>query len=127
MITPFTILLAAAITYTTKTDCKDVTYQPAPNVAYQEGVDSKGWMVAPADLNPPALTNEDFKQVEIPLNIPLSDYPTKDIGADELASHENPNLDNAWIQPGYLSADTQTGEASMNGKLLNTPCIDCNQ
>lgn len=119
-----TIILAAALTYTTKTGCADVAHVPAPNVAYQEGVDSKGWMVAPADINPPILSNYDFRQVPIPLNIPLKNYPA---GRDNSANNTNPDLSESWIQPGFVTIDTQTGEAALNGKNLSPQNTDCNE
>jgi hypothetical protein len=115
------ILAAAVTTYSTAdAGCVEVNAAPAPNVAYQQG---EG---IPTEINPSALTPEDFREVPIPLNIPLKNYPARQVDANAAdSSPQNPDLSNAWVQPGFLSVDTQTGETRMNGKSLNAPLTDC--
>jgi hypothetical protein len=145
----------AAATETTATQSQNgcppsVTYQPAPDIAYQEGVDAKGNLVAPAEENPPLLTAEDFKRIPIPLNIPLRNYPAQkpDFAktAEELQQEKhardaaaqqppatplyNADMSESFMQPSLLTVDTQTGSVQMNGAEItphNGMMRDCDK
>ncbi len=121
-----TLLLIAAMPLTTKSsDCPPVAYVPAAGVEYQAGVDAKGWMVAPAELTPPVLTQEDFRRIPIPLNIPLENYLADQ--PDAATKTYNVDTSQSWVQPGLVTVDAVTGQAQWNGKPLNAPATDCNQ
>lgn len=141
------LLFSAAITYTTasgvpKIDCPPV-HVPVPNVRYQAGVTTEGNPVAPADLASSQQTQEKFRHINIPLNLPLSAYPAQkpdfaktddewsaELRAKEAASQQKPqapiyqpDLSQSWLQPGALSVDTETNQPLWNGQPLNPDCI----
>jgi hypothetical protein len=136
------VLIAASSILTTKSGgCPTVTHVPVADVQYQEGVDAKGLAVAPADLAPPVLSKQDFERVNIPLNIPLENYPAqkpdfaktdgewnKQQQAQQSVQGQKPStptynadLSQSWIQPGLVSVNTQTGDVTMDGKKLAAP------
>ena len=94
------------------TDCsKAVKYKPEENVEYQDGLDAKGWAVAPADLNPPALTAKDFESVDVELDIPVSNYLERDV-----YNYDDSRSD---IRLGTINVN-KDGETRLNDKLLST-------
>src|SRR5262245_50176759 len=68
------VAAATSQTITTRQDCASIKHKPSADVAVKDGVDAQGWAVAPADLDPPALTAEDFNSVHVGLNIPTDRY-----------------------------------------------------
>ncbi len=111
------ILLCAAIaqaaTYSTQSDgecAQVVTYEQPTGVAYEPGVDSAGWAVAPADLTPPPLTAKDFSNVTIGLDIPVGNYL-----ADDTYNYDDSRSD---IALGSITV-RQDGETILNGARLN--------
>jgi hypothetical protein len=105
---------AMAATYTTKGvgDCANVTrYQQADGVEYEPGTDAKGWAVAPADINPPALTADDFSDVDIGLNIPVDPYLK-----DDTYNYDDKRSD---IQLGTINVQ-RDGQTSVNGKRIDS-------
>lgn len=136
------ILIASSPLLTTKSGgCPTIAHVPAADVEYKEGVDAKGYAVAPADVSPSVLSKQDFKRVNIPLNLPLENYPAKKpdfAKTDEEWNQEqqakknaegkkpttptyNADLSESWVQPGLVTVDTETGYVGMDGKNLAAP------
>lgn len=116
-----TVLVAAPIA-THSVDCVAVAHKPAQDVEYQEGEDSKGYAVAPADIVPPVLSKEDFQKVPLPLNIPLRNYPAQQADSEKKENpRTNPDRSESWIQPGSLEVDTEQGKVTLNGRDLTPP------
>lgn len=112
-------MLSAAPIRTTH-GCDPTTYAPAPDVAYQDGVDASGWAVAPADLSPPPLSASDFETTHIQLNVPLRKY----------VEDERYNLDASESNLMLGTIDiTQGGGASFNGRPLaaEEPVTECGE
>lgn len=130
------LIAALPITITKKADCRTVAHRPAADVEYREGVDANGYAVAPADLTPPALSKEDFRRIEIPIQLPLKDYPAQkpdfaktdaewkqEQDAKKAAEGKKPetptynaDLSQSWANAGSVAVDTKTGKVEMNGR-----------
>ena len=95
-----------------KGGCGTLSHQAAPDVAYQDGVDAKGWAVAPADLNPPPLEASDFDTVGIHLSPSIRNY----------VEEERYNLDagETELMLGTIEVH-RDGAATLNGKPLSAP------
>ena len=66
------------------TPCRDrVPHSPAPDVAYQEGVDAHGNKITGADLGMPAAAMRDLQNPEISLYAPLSGLPQVPAGGTQ--------------------------------------------
>lgn len=94
-----------------------VNHVPSADIAYHDGVDAQGWAVAGADVNAPALGSDDFKDVNIGLNVPATNY------LDE--EKVNADLSRSDIQLGSIHVDTQQGGVDLNGKPLAATSPDC--
>jgi hypothetical protein len=90
-------------------------HQPAPDVAYREGVDANGWAVAPADVTPPALTAEDFNEVTIPLGIPARELSNN--SAFDFQQEEG-RLSDSYARIGEVTV-RQDGATTLNGKRID--------
>lgn len=112
------ILLAAlsayAADYTAGTKCPAaVNHKPMDNVEYEAGKTASGYVVAPADEMPAPLSADDFSEVKMPLNIPVSEY----VDEDKI----NLNTERMEIRPGEVSVNAKTGGVSFNGQdITNT-------
>lgn len=86
-------------------------HRPAPDVAYQPGVDVHGRPVAPADLagSPAVVLPQD---IPIDLGIPLSAF---------LGTETPPFLDEAEVDVGRVTVDIRTGALHYNGQRLDSP------
>lgn len=84
-------------------------YKPSDDVDVKDGVDAKGWAIAPADLNAPAIDKQDFMTLDIPMDIPLNNYiDQKDYNVD---------LSHADIWAGRVQVD-QDGTTRFNNQEL---------
>lgn len=103
------ILLSApafAAPITAGTPCAMTEYKESPGVAYEPGVDANGWVVEPAETNPPALTDEDVMNPDIALEVPLDRYTkNKHVTASDSA-----------VAVGTLKSEN--GTVTLNGKDL---------
>lgn len=86
-------------------------HRPAPDVAYQPGVDVHGRKVAPADL-PGSAAVVLPKTIPVDLRIPLSAF---------LGAETPPFLDEAEVDAGRVSVDIRTGALFYNGQRLDSP------
>lgn len=101
---------AVAATYRAGNDCEDsVEYQPSGDVNYEPGVDAEGWAIAPAEINPPTLTADDFKDTRLSIDVPTTKYLDQ--------KKYNVDLSETDIQAGQVSVHID-GSVKMNGKEL---------
>jgi len=92
------------------------------NLEYKAGVTADGYGIAPADEMPPALSADDFQQIEMSLDIPVADY----IAEDTI----NFNPEETELEVGRIIANAKTGGVVFNGRdissadpaLLNPDC-----
>lgn len=108
-----TALSAYAAEYTAGTKCPTaVNVKPIDNLKYEPGITADGYGVAPADEIPPALSEEDFKQVYMALEIPVSDYVAKDT--------LNLNAEETELMVGTIATDAESGEVTFNERDITT-------
>lgn len=90
-------------------DCERIgtVYRPAPDVAYQPGVDVHGRPVAPADL-PNGYEGVLPDQIVIPLTAPLRRYAPQVPGG----------IADSDIYAGAVTLDLASGRLSLNGRPL---------
>jgi len=106
-------LSAYAADYTAGAECPtEVHYKPADNLNYQAGLTASGYGVAPADEAPAALSAEDFQQVSMALEIPVSEY------IDSAAYTVNDK--HLHLNAGQLVTNSKTGEISINGRDISS-------
>lgn len=102
-----------------KEDCKRLLgHQPAPDVAFQPGIDVRGRKVAPADL-PPASPLALPKEIAIDIGVDLAEkYGTgvKDDGTQRYSA--------ATQTLGVVKIDTLSGRVTWNGKPLDGADIE---
>ncbi len=104
---------AYAAEYTAGTKCPaKVNHEPMKNLEYEAGKSTSGYAVAPADEMPPALSADDFKQVNLPLNIPVSDF------IDE--NNINLNTERMELNAGHVTIDAKNGTAAFNGRDITS-------
>lgn len=85
-------------------------HKPAPDVAYQPGVDVNGRPVAPADLGGGSPVTGP-SEVSIQLLIPLTDF----------LAVAPPFLDLTDVDAGEVTVDTRTGAIRYRGQRLDAP------
>ncbi len=109
----FTALSAYAADYTAGTKCPTaVNHQPLENLRYEAGKSASGYGVAPADEMPNALTVDDFQQVGLAIDLPVSDF----IAADRI----NLNTQEAHLNVGQITTNAKTGEVAFNGRDISS-------
>lgn len=105
----------------TRQDCAPLpAHNPADNVAVKDGHGTGGNRVKGANLGGNHPIYNHLHYVDIPLELPVSDYTD--------TSAHNANLSETRIRPGTITVDTQQGEARLNGvHLSDTPLYneDC--
>ena len=94
-----------------KKDCRWlVRHQPAADVAYKPGINSRGHKVAPADLNP-----EQQLQlptiIAIPLTVPVGDLLKKGTSTP---------VDGSDVGVGLVTINRKSGEVQYEGKTIVT-------
>mgnify|MGYP005644293085 FL=1 len=92
-----------------KKDCRWlVRHQPAADVAYKPGINSRGHKVASADLNP----EQQIKLppiIAIPLTVPVGDL---------LKKGTSTQVDGSEVNVGLVTIDRKSGEVQYEGKTL---------
>lgn len=107
----FSALSAYAADYTTGVKCPThVKHVPSADVSYQGGVSASGYGVAPAEEVPPALTVEDFQQVGMGLNIPVSNV------AAQVGNYSNFDDSETQLNVAVVNTNAKTGEVTFNGR-----------
>lgn len=96
--------------------CPSVRHTPNPDVVYKEGVDVKGWAVAPADLEPDPLA-EKLKSPEVDLGMPVQPY------ANRAGVHAD--LTESRVPIGRLKVEE--GRATLDGEPLSREEEGCEE
>lgn len=108
---PWPALAEGGVIKITRADCQQlVEHAPAPDVAYQPGVDVYGRPVAPADLDggtPLALP----EVIEIPIEVKLQ---------DRFGFPANPSNYKGDAFIGWVEVNLQDGRATFNGQPLQS-------
>jgi hypothetical protein len=100
----------------TEADCRRlVLHEPAPDVAYQPGVDVRGKEVAPADLQGSNTLGQKLLETEIAFDLNLN--PLLFAGNPALAE----TFDEATVNFGRVTYDKGTGRMTLDGEPLTDP------